>query len=763
MSNGGGDVPPPPATNGGEFLLSLLHKQQHHHQQRQTPPQQQSPTVDPAVAAVGPTLPFAPPPWSFNSNGPDLPFPLPPWPHSLSPPQPFPPNFLGFPQNPFPPPRNQHPGNQIPPNHSLFGDDSRRVGFPGIDARGNSRIDNFTVQQTHQEPKLKFGSFASEIRSPEVLSNVISQNSMDTTKFDIPKDGEAGLDNRSYNGLDRNWQFEPRVNSNSNSNSNSNAFRRANYDSREQERRGGELGKKNHSENYRSSPPPGFPSKPRGKGNWDSGNRRRGLEHNVDKQKACYLEFGSSDVSSDAEDERLRRLSMEGEKSGQLRLSGQLDRRGLPAGSSLPSVSALDIEKSISNLHSEIDEFGDGNSFQGRNKFKEDGSNELNDIGEQLVDSLLLEDESDGKNGASQHRTSREKDVRSDSRGQRLLSQRMRTFKLKIHCRIDIHRLNAPFLAIYESLVPAEEEKAQQKQLLALLERLVCKEWPKARLYLYGSCASSFGVSRSDIDVCLAIDGGDINKSEILLRLADILQSDNLQNVQALTRARVPIVKLMDPVTGISCDICINNVLAVINTKLLRDYAQIDARLRQLAFIVKHWAKSRGVNETYQGTLSSYAYVIMCIHFLQQRRPAILPCLQEMEPTYSVTVDDIECAFFDQVGKLCDFGSRNKETIAQLVWAFFNYWAYRHDYANSVISVRTGSIISKQEKDWTRRIGNDRHLICIEDPFEVSHDLGRVVDKYSIKVLREEFERAAGIMQYDPNPCVKLFEPYVHS
>lgn len=70
---------------------------------------------------------------------------------------------------------------------------------------------------------------------------------------------------------------------------------------------------------------------------------------------------------------------------------------------------------------------------------------------------------------------------------------------------------------------------------------------------------------------------------------------------------------------------------------------------------------------------------------------------------------------------------------------------------------------SKLEKDWTRRIGNDRHLICIEDPFEVTHDLGRVVDKFSIKVLREEFERAAEIMQYDPNPCVKLFEPYVPS
>lgn len=123
-------------------------------------------------------------------------------------------------------------------------------------------------------------------------------------------------------------------------------------------------------------------------------------------------------------------------------------------------------------------------------------------------------------------------DARSDSRGQRLLSQRMRTLKRQMQCRNDIYRLNAPFLTIYESLVPAEEEKAQQKQLLALLERLVCKEWPKARLYLYGSCASSFGVSRSDIDVCLAMEDADVNKSEILLRLADILQSDNLQNVQ---------------------------------------------------------------------------------------------------------------------------------------------------------------------------------------------------------------------------------------
>ena len=71
----------------------------------------------------------------------------------------------------------------------------------------------------------------------------------------------------------------------------------------------------------------------------------------------------------------------------------------------------------------------------------------------------------------------------------------------------------------------------------------------------------------------------------------------------------------------------------------------------------------------------------------------LLILFQGMETTYSVTVDDVECAYFDQVEKLRNFGSYNKETVAQLVWEFFNYWAYGHDYANSVISVRRGSII----------------------------------------------------------------------
>lgn len=122
--------------------------------------------------------------------------------------------------------------------------------------------------------------------------------------------------------------------------------------------------------------------------------------------------------------------------------------------------------------------------------------------------------------------------------------------KRQTACRSDINRMNGGFLATYESLIPAEEEKTKQKQLLALLDGIVSKEWPDARLYVYGSCANSFGFSKSDIDICLAIEDANIDKSEILLKLADMLQSDNLQNVQVF---RCDLLKLADMLHSTNC------------------------------------------------------------------------------------------------------------------------------------------------------------------------------------------------------------------
>ena len=97
-------------------------------------------------------------------------------------------------------------------------------------------------------------------------------------------------------------------------------------------------------------------------------------------------------------------------------------------------------------------------------------------------------------------------------------------------------------------------------------------------------------------------------------------------------------------------------------------------------------------------------------HFLMSCHPS--PVL--IGPVLCRSVGQWDCSYYDKVEELKDFGSNNKESLAELVWAFFEYWAWRHDYNNSVISVRTGGFLTKSQKEWTRRVGNERHLVCIE-------------------------------------------------
>ncbi len=50
--------------------------------------------------------------------------------------------------------------------------------------------------------------------------------------------------------------------------------------------------------------------------------------------------------------------------------------------------------------------------------------------------------------------------------------------------------------------------------------------------------------------------------------------------------------------------------------------------------------------------------------------------------------------------------------------------------------------------------------MCIEDPFDLGHDLGRTIDRGACQILRREFERAAAIWASEPQPLAALLEPF---
>jgi hypothetical protein len=152
-------------------------------------------------------------------------------------------------------------------------------------------------------------------------------------------------------------------------------------------------------------------------------------------------------------------------------------------------------------------------------------------------------------------------------------------------------------------------------------------------LAVFGSSANGFGSSTSDLDMCLNFDknttvnsgGTALEPSALVLKIAEILEAGGMLSVDtSRVTARIPVIQFVDPVTQLDCDICVNNQLALRNTKLLRSYSLFDERVRLVAYIVKTWSKRRDLNSPERSTLSSYGFLITLFMHLQRRVPVLV-------------------------------------------------------------------------------------------------------------------------------------------
>ena len=171
--------------------------------------------------------------------------------------------------------------------------------------------------------------------------------------------------------------------------------------------------------------------------------------------------------------------------------------------------------------------------------------------------------------------------------------------------------------------MPDDDDAAQRAELLARLQAIatqVCTNYPNAKLQPFGSSVSGLHKRGADLDLTLVLDEHNPTSEieieaqrNMVSELAEKIEaSGQMESVIARPKARVPVVVLVDnaKASGLHCDICMCNRLALINSRLLRAYMQLDPRARQLAFIVKYWAKRRSINEPYHGSPSSYAWVL---------------------------------------------------------------------------------------------------------------------------------------------------------
>nr|XP_009934745.1 PREDICTED: terminal uridylyltransferase 7 isoform X3 [Opisthocomus hoazin] len=226
----------------------------------------------------------------------------------------------------------------------------------------------------------------------------------------------------------------------------------------------------------------------------------------------------------------------------------------------------------------------------------------------------------------------------------------------------------------------------------------------------------------------------------IIEDLAKALKKQSgLRNVLPITTAKVPIVKFFHVRSGLEVDISLYNTLALHNTRLLSSYAAIDPRVKYLCYTMKVFTKICDIGDASRGSLSSYAYTLMVLYFLQQRNPPVIPVLQEIykeQKKPEILVDGWNIYFFDKIEELSvvwpDFG-KNTESVGQLWLGLLRFYTEEFDFKEHVICIRRKNLLTTFKKQWTSK------YIVIEDPFDLNHNLGAGLSRKMTNFIMKAF------------------------
>ena len=278
------------------------------------------------------------------------------------------------------------------------------------------------------------------------------------------------------------------------------------------------------------------------------------------------------------------------------------------------------------------------------------------------------------------------------------------------------------------------------------------KEGVIEKIQKYGSFINTFmvDIGETDIDICIVpkCSLSDF-RTYYLEKLKKGIIRQNLGEINKVINTNSYILlKIIYTHSKMkfNIDITVHNMLPIFNTHLIKKYALFDQRFHIMGIYLKYWAKTNNLHGAFGNYLSSYALLLMVIHFLQKVvEPKILPNLQKIpinnnydNPEYGNEKYEyyfnnekiITNSYYEKDNiKIIDYmnrineGKKNEETVTNLLVKFFEYYAYFFD-SKQKISVHKELIESIKERD-------DDIAFSIDDPFEITNNPGKSMLKNS--------------------------------
>ena len=249
----------------------------------------------------------------------------------------------------------------------------------------------------------------------------------------------------------------------------------------------------------------------------------------------------------------------------------------------------------------------------------------------------------------------------------------------------------------------------------------------------YGSIVNNFMTEYGDIDICIELK--DHNLLKDFDNYLEEIREEAVDEQKCATfiilekYSKFLILKLKDIESEIDLDITVQNILPIENTKLIRLYSLYDQRFHILGIFLKFWVKKNHIHGALDKFLSSYALLILIIHYLQTIiEPKILPILQQVKN------EKKECVYFNgekeittniyfeedldkakNYMKIINNNEENESNVVELLIGFFEHYSYSYDHY--MISISRSDKIPTEEMETI--------AFPIEDPFDIGYNPGK--------------------------------------
>lgn len=220
-----------------------------------------------------------------------------------------------------------------------------------------------------------------------------------------------------------------------------------------------------------------------------------------------------------------------------------------------------------------------------------------------------------------------------------------------------LHKEIADF---YDYVKPHPFEDAIRNDLVDRIEHCLRRAFPGSKLHCFGSFAAGLYLPTADMDLVLLSkeyqkNGMPFIGKKALFKVSSILEREGISQpgaTEVVSGARVPIVKLVDRLTGLKIDISFENQTGIIANRTFQEWKAMYPAMPVIATFIKQFLAMRGLNEVFTGGLGGFSVICMVVSFIH-----LLPARQSGNFVPEENLGEVLMEFFNLYGNKFDINS----------------------------------------------------------------------------------------------------------